>query len=58
MTLAPALAKTAVAARMEGGVKIYGTGGAEIRALDGVNIEFEQERFTAIMGPSGSICRN
>ena len=54
MTLAPALVKTAVAARMEGGVKIYGTGGAEIRALDGVDIEFEQERFTAIMGPSGS----
>ena len=54
MTLAPALVKTAVAARMEGGVKIYGTGGAEIRALDGVDIEFEQEHFTAIMGPSGS----
>ena len=54
MTLAPALVKTAVAARMEGGVKIYGTGGAEICALEGVNIEFEQERFTAIMGPSGS----
>lgn len=54
MTLAPEKVKTAVAARMDGGTKIYGTGGAEIRALDDVDIGFEQERFTAIMGPSGS----
>jgi len=54
MTLAPEKVKTAVAARMEGGIKIYGTGGVEIRALDGVDIGFEQQRFTAIMGPSGS----
>jgi putative ABC transport system ATP-binding protein len=39
---------------MEGGVKVYGTGGTEVRALNGVDIGFEQERFTAIMGPSGS----
>ena len=54
MTLAPEKIRTAVAARLEGGVRIYGTGGTEIRALDGVDIGFEQERFTAIMGPSGS----
>ena len=34
--------------------KIYGSGEAEVRALDGVNVEFARHRFTAIMGPSGS----
>ena len=34
--------------------KIYGKGQTEVRALDGVSVEFEQGRFTAIMGPSGS----
>jgi putative ABC transport system ATP-binding protein len=54
MTLAPERVETGVAARMEGGVKIYGSGDTEVRALDGVDIGFEQQRFTAIMGPSGS----
>lgn len=35
-------------------VKTYGTGSAEVRALDGVTVDFESGRFTAIMGPSGS----
>ena len=39
---------------MVGGSKIYGTGATEVRALDGVDVEFERGRFTAIMGPSGS----
>ena len=34
--------------------KTYGTGEAAVRALDGVNLEFERGRFTAVMGPSGS----
>ena len=34
--------------------KIYGKGHTEVRALDGVSVEFERSRFTAIMGPSGS----
>jgi putative ABC transport system ATP-binding protein len=34
--------------------KIYGTGDAAVRALDRVTVEFEQGRFTAVMGPSGS----
>jgi putative ABC transport system ATP-binding protein len=34
--------------------KTYGTGDAEVRALDGVSVEFERARFTAVMGPSGS----
>ncbi|MDG1463612.1 MAG: ABC transporter ATP-binding protein [Acidimicrobiales bacterium] len=42
------------AARMVGGSKVYGTGDTEVRALDGVDVEFERGRFTAIMGPSGS----
>lgn len=34
--------------------KIYGTGGAQVRALDKVSVGFEAGKFTAIMGPSGS----
>ena len=44
----------AVAARAVAAVKVYGTGDAEVRALDGIDAEFEEGRFTAIMGPSGS----
>ena len=39
---------------MVGGSKIYGTGDTEVRALAGVDVEFERGCFTAIMGPSGS----
>ena len=35
-------------------VKVYGTDEAQVRALDGVSVEFGRGRFTAIMGPSGS----
>jgi putative ABC transport system ATP-binding protein len=35
-------------------VKTYGRGDAVVRALDGINVEFERGRFTAVMGPSGS----
>jgi putative ABC transport system ATP-binding protein len=34
--------------------KIYGSGSTEVRALDGVTVEFPTATFTAIMGPSGS----
>ncbi|MEL7209425.1 MAG: ABC transporter ATP-binding protein, partial [Actinomycetota bacterium] len=34
--------------------KVYGAGDTEVRALDGVDVDFEAGRFTAIMGPSGS----
>ena len=34
--------------------KIYGSGEAEVRALDGVSVGFTGGEFTAIMGPSGS----
>jgi putative ABC transport system ATP-binding protein len=43
-----------VAARAVDASKVYGRGEAEVRALDGVNVDFATGRFTAIMGPSGS----
>ena len=44
----------AAAARAIGLTKVYGGGDAAVRALDGVTVEFEAGRYTAIMGPSGS----
>jgi len=43
-----------VAARAVDATKVYGRGEAEVRALDGINVEFRTSRFTTIMGPSGS----
>jgi putative ABC transport system ATP-binding protein len=34
--------------------RVYGEGAAEVRALDGVDLEILKGRFVAIMGPSGS----
>jgi putative ABC transport system ATP-binding protein len=45
---------TDVAARAVDATKVYGSGQTEVRALDGVTVDFETARFTAIMGPSGS----
>ena len=42
------------AARAVDAIKVYGRGPAEVRALDGVEVEFAPGAFTAIMGPSGS----
>ena len=42
------------AAGMTDGIKVYGSDDTEVRALDGVTVDFEQGKFTAIMGPSGS----
>jgi putative ABC transport system ATP-binding protein len=42
------------AARVAGATKIYGEGGAAVTALADLTVEFEQGKFTAIMGPSGS----
>jgi putative ABC transport system ATP-binding protein len=44
----------APAARAVDAVKVYGKGDAEVRALDGVTVDFSTGHFTAIMGPSGS----
>jgi putative ABC transport system ATP-binding protein len=45
---------TTVAARAVNASKIYGSGEAEVRALDAISVDFERGRLTAIMGPSGS----
>ena len=42
------------AARTVGVTRIYGSGDAEVRALDGVSVEFARGQFAAVMGPSGS----
>ena len=42
------------AARAVGATKIYGQGDAEVRAIDGIDVQFTTGAFTAIMGPSGS----
>ena len=40
--------------RLQGVTKIYGSGDAQVRALDDVSVGFGAGEFTAIMGPSGS----
>ena len=42
------------AARTVDAVKVYGSGDSEVRALDGITLEFPVGEFTAVMGPSGS----
>ena len=49
----PGVAQKAAARTMDA-VKVYGKGQVEVRALDGVTVEFAAGRYTAIMGPSGS----
>jgi putative ABC transport system ATP-binding protein len=52
MTTVPPTGPPAASAR--DARKVYGSGDTEVRALDGVTVDFEAGRFTAIMGPSGS----
>jgi putative ABC transport system ATP-binding protein len=54
LTTPPAPAATGIAARAVGASKIYGSGEAEVRALDNIGVEFQRSKLTAIMGPSGS----
>jgi putative ABC transport system ATP-binding protein len=42
------------AARIESGTKVYGQDDMAVTALNEVTAEFEEGKFTAIMGPSGS----
>jgi putative ABC transport system ATP-binding protein len=49
-----AISPTHLAARAIDLTKTYGKGEAVVHALDGINVEFESGRFTAVMGPSGS----
>jgi putative ABC transport system ATP-binding protein len=53
-TAPPTGVEQKAAARTQDAVKVYGKGQTEVRALDGVSVEFIASRFTAIMGPSGS----
>jgi putative ABC transport system ATP-binding protein len=48
------LVEAGPAAKATNAVKVYGDAETSVRALDGVDVEFEAGRFTAIMGPSGS----
>ncbi len=48
------VAEPTVAAHAIDATKIYGRGQTEVRALDGITVDFAAGRFTAIMGPSGS----
>ncbi|MET0837321.1 MAG: ABC transporter ATP-binding protein [Marmoricola sp.] len=43
-----------VAARVVQLTKVYGSGDAQVRALDGVSLAIATGEFTAVMGPSGS----
>jgi putative ABC transport system ATP-binding protein len=45
---------TATAVQAQNLRKIYGKGDTAVTALDGVSVDFEKGKFTAIMGPSGS----
>jgi putative ABC transport system ATP-binding protein len=48
------VATETVAARVVDLTKVYGSGDAEVRALDGVTLDLLAGEFTAVMGPSGS----
>lgn len=39
---------------LRGITRVYGTGAATVRALDGIDIDIDDGDFVAIMGPSGS----
>lgn len=43
-----------IAARAVDASKIYGSSDTAVTAIDRVSVDFEQGRYTAIMGPSGS----
>jgi putative ABC transport system ATP-binding protein len=49
-----ARSRPGVAASVVDATKVYGTGATQVRALDGVTLDFAGGQFSAIMGPSGS----
>jgi putative ABC transport system ATP-binding protein len=54
-TVSPSAATAgAIAARAEHATKVYGRGMTAVTALNDVTVDFQQGRFTTIMGPSGS----
>lgn len=50
----PPLPQSAVVASVRNVTKVYRLGGHDVRALDGLSIDFRQGDFVAIMGSSGS----
>ncbi len=48
------MSSTSAAAIAVNATKTYGEGDSEIHALNGISIQFDTGRFSAIMGPSGS----
>jgi putative ABC transport system ATP-binding protein len=50
----PNAAPPQAATRTVNVTKVYGSGDTAVRALDGVSVNVQAGRFTAIMGPSGS----
>ena len=53
-TTTQARSHSGVAASVVDATKVYGKGATEVRALDGVTLDFAAGQFSAIMGPSGS----
>jgi putative ABC transport system ATP-binding protein len=39
---------------LRGVVKAYGSGGAQVRAVDGIDLDIERREFVVVAGPSGS----
>ena len=53
-TTITAQSRPGMAASVIDATKVYGKGATEVRALDGVTLDFPSGQFSAIMGPSGS----
>ena len=54
MTTTPLAPPSVAAASALDAVKVYGHGENQVRALDGITVQFSKGVYTAIMGPSGS----
>ncbi len=53
-TTIKAQSRPGMAASVVDATKVYGNGATQVRALDGVTLDFPSGQFSAIMGPSGS----
>ncbi|HJW35626.1 MAG TPA: ABC transporter ATP-binding protein [Actinomycetes bacterium] len=53
-TTIKAQSRPGMAASVIEATKVYGKGATQVRALDGVTLDFPSGQFSAIMGPSGS----
>jgi putative ABC transport system ATP-binding protein len=53
-TTIKAQSRPGMAASVVEATKVYGQGATQVRALDGVTLDFPSGQFSAIMGPSGS----